>query len=141
VEKLLSGIAILMKEESSVKQIVLETSVQPGNLVVYADEKLISQVLINMISNATHALKESSGGKIELIARQDDKQRTYIKVKDNGHGIPAEIIDKIFIPFYTTRENGSGIGLSLARQIMHMHNASIRVASSPGEGTIFTLEF
>jgi signal transduction histidine kinase len=130
-----------MKEESSALQIVLETHVQPADLSIYADEKLITQVLINLISNATHALKESGGGKIELIARQGREERAIIQVKDNGKGIPAEIIEKIFIPFYTTREKGSGIGLSLARQIMHMHNASIRVTSTPGEGCSFSLVF
>jgi nitrogen fixation/metabolism regulation signal transduction histidine kinase len=141
VGKLLSEVAILMKEEGSMNQIKLGTSVHPPDLNIYADEKLISQVLINLISNAIYALKECGGGKIELIAYQDEEERTRIKVKDNGKGIPAEIIDKIFIPFYTTREKGSGIGLSLARQIMHMHNASIRVTSSPGTGCTFNLVF
>jgi len=141
VIKLLSEIRVLLHEESSKNQIALEVNVQPDDLAVFADEKLISQVLINLISNATHALKESQVGKIELIAHRDKEKRTNISVRDNGQGIPNEIVDKIFIPFFTTRENGSGIGLSLARQIMHMHNASIRVASSPGEGCTFTLVF
>ena len=71
----------------------------------------------------------------------DDNDNFIIQVKDNGPGIPAEIADKIFIPFFTTKDLGSGIGLSISRQIMQMHSGSIKVNSIPGQETLVTLIF
>jgi two-component system nitrogen regulation sensor histidine kinase NtrY len=141
VDKLLPDIAQLMKEETASLQIELHTECRPAEMVIQGDEKLITQVLINLIGNSIHALKGVEKGHIELLASLDNEERKIIRVKDNGHGIPDDIIDKIFIPFYTTREDGSGIGLSLSRQIMHMHNASIRATSTQEQGTTLTLVF
>jgi signal transduction histidine kinase len=105
-----------------------------------ADSQLMEQVLINLVLNAAYAVREAAQPRIQLRASQADSGRVLIEVTDNGRGIPAEVLDNIFIPFFTTRKNGTGIGLSLAKQIMHLHHGSIKVQSVPGQGTVFRLE-
>jgi signal transduction histidine kinase len=112
----------------------------PGeDLRLNADEKLLEQVLINLINNAVYALQTIAKPEIQLVARSDH-DTLFIEVHDNGTGIPGELIGSIFIPFFTTKEEGSGIGLSLSRQIMRVHGGSISVRSKPGE-TVFLLKF
>lgn len=110
-------------------------------LVIYADENLISLVLINLIKNALEANAENDGAVIKIISRTGADNRTEICVTDNGPGITAENIDKIFIPFFTTRKNGSGIGLSLSRQIMGAHGGTLTVRSEPSKETVFCMSF
>jgi two-component system nitrogen regulation sensor histidine kinase NtrY len=97
-------------------------------------------VLINLLKNAIEALGETEHPALELIGRYDGSA-ILIEVIDNGQGIIKEAIDHIFVPFYTTKRTGSGIGLSLSRQIMQMHNGSITVESEPEVRTVFTLRF
>ncbi len=139
--KLLKEVAVLMQEECRTAKVSIKTSVSNEALSIRGDEKLLSQVLINLVGNAIFALEGSADPCIDMQAMEDESGRKVIVVQDNGKGIPEEIIHKIFIPFYTTRENGSGIGLSLARQIMHMHHASIQVSSTEGKGSRFSLIF
>lgn len=106
---------------------------------IIIDRKLISQVLINLIKNSVAALENISQKNIEFSSFLTDNNQVCINVIDNGKGIPPENIDKIFIPFFTTRENGSGIGLSFARQVMVLHNGSINVQSNVGVNTKFSL--
>jgi signal transduction histidine kinase len=101
----------------------------------------MEQVLINLLVNAIEAVVDSKGPKITLMSKIDDNGRLLIQVIDNGHGISEEVQEKIFIPFFTTRKNGSGIGLSLSRQIMRLHRGSISVQSKPEKETVFTLRF
>ena len=110
-------------------------------LLVLADEKLISQVLINLVKNAVEALDQQEAGEIELIGRETPSGQVEIVVRDNGPGIPPELMEEIFVPFFTTRENGSGIGLSLSRQVMRLHGGSLKARSVPGKETSFTLRF
>ena len=131
----------LLKPEMEAKGIIFSSSLMPENLEITADRELIEMILINLIKNAKEALEGSSEPIIEIRARLDSDQRTIIEVKDNGPGIIPEAIEKIFIPFYTTKRNGSGIGLSLSRQIMQMHSGSLSVKSEPNIYTIFTLMF
>ncbi len=112
-----------------------------NNLCLSADESLIEQVLINLVKNAYEAMNDFGNCKIELFAGITDEQRTFIKITDNGKGIEQSELENIFIPFYSTKEQGSGIGLSLARQIMQMHNGNISVESVPEKGTSFSLLF
>jgi signal transduction histidine kinase len=91
--------------------------------------------------NAKEAVKEKTAAKIMLSAYQSSKGRTIIKVAYNGKGIPEALWDKIFIPFFSSRKNGSGIGLSLCKQIMLLHKGNIQVQSVEGEGTAFLLYF
>ncbi|KAA9339219.1 ATP-binding protein [Hymenobacter busanensis] len=120
--------------------IALLTAVEPSELPLRADPHLLEQVLINLVLNAAYAVRETSTPRIHLRARAAASSRVLIEVADNGTGIPADLLDSIFIPFFTTRPNGSGIGLSLAKQIVHLHGGSIKVQSAEGEGTVFQLE-
>jgi two-component system nitrogen regulation sensor histidine kinase NtrY len=95
--------------------------------------------MINLVNNSRHALMDTVNPEIQISAKTDHDQ-VLIEVKDNGSGIPEEMIGNIFIPFFTTRTEGSGIGLSLSRQIMRLHGGSISVKSRPGVETIFTLK-
>lgn len=112
----------------------------PG-MKIMADENLISQVLNNLVKNAVEALADRTNGEIELAAGINDRGQAEISVKDNGPGIPPDLINEIFVPFFTTRTNGNGIGLSLSRQIMRLHGGSLKVHSIPTKETVFTLVF
>ncbi len=112
-----------------------------SNMEFPGDEKLLTQVVINLLNNAADALVHSDHKKI-IIASTQTKSGTFkLSISDNGKGIPSEEMDKIFMPFYTTKENGSGIGLSLSRQIMRLHKGSISASSIPDRGTVFELNF
>jgi len=110
-------------------------------LHVYADAGLIEQVLINIIKNAMEAVPHDGNGVIGIFAKQPDGQTMSISVSDNGPGMDADTLSRIFIPFFTTKNHGTGIGLSLSRKIMTLHHGTIRVQSAPGEGSIFTIEW
>jgi len=112
----------------------------PPRLVKQLDENLVEQVLINLVNNACDALSGKNEGIIGLIAEQQ-ADTLIIRLTDNGPGIEKEQLGKIFIPFYTTKKLGTGIGLSLSRQIMVLHHGTINVQSTVGQGTSFTLVF
>ena len=131
----------LMENELKANNIKLTRSVEPEMLELTADAELIEQVLINLIINSIYFLKETKNPEIKLIAQLDERGKTVIKVSDNGSGIDEEIREKIFIPFFSTKKGGSGIGLSLSQQIMRSHGGSIRVTSKPGLETVFNLKF
>jgi nitrogen fixation/metabolism regulation signal transduction histidine kinase len=133
-------IETLMHEEFQKNQIRMEVRVTPPVLMLNADEKLIGQVLINLLQNAMYALENRSDKIIKLLAYHVN-DKVLISVTDNGKGIPPELLDSIFVPFYSTREQGSGIGLSLSREIMKLHGGGIRVHSEPGKETTFVLIF
>jgi two-component system, NtrC family, nitrogen regulation sensor histidine kinase NtrY len=116
------------------------TSVCPEDIALEADYSQVEQVLINLIKNAGEALSGMQNGTILLKALHTD-EGTLIQVEDNGTGISGDIIEDIFVPFYTTKENGSGIGLSLSKQIMQNHKGTITVTSVPDQGATFTLKF
>lgn len=121
--------------------ILLTIAVDPKSLELTADPDLLEQVLLNLVMNAIQAVSGKPDGRIDLSARLEERGKIAIRVEDNGAGIPKEVQEKIFIPFFTTKESGSGIGLSLSRQILHMHRAMISVWSLPGERTVFTIVF
>lgn len=106
-----------------------------------ADRHLIEQVLINLVLNAIDALKDTPDPKMVLSGYLDNDGRTIITVTDNGAGIPADVMEKVFIPFFSTKASGSGIGLSLCKQMMLLHKGNIYVKSVPGSGTVFYLQF
>ena len=141
VSELLQGIKLLFAAETSNRLIELSVRVDPESLVVVADKQLIGQVLINLVMNSIQALHDRKSKQIILSAFMDYAGRVWIQVSDNGSGISEEIRDKIFVPFFTTREKGSGIGLSLSRQIMRMHRGTISYKSTPGKETVFSLVF
>jgi len=131
----------LLKEDANSNNITLEFNISPRNLELTADFSLLEKVLINLIKNAFQVLEKTSNGKVAITAFNNIENRVIIKISDNGAGIPSNIIDDIFIPFYTTKDKGSGIGLSLSRQIMRLHNGTITVSSIPNKETIFSLIF
>jgi len=131
----------LMKPKMEELSIQCECKVFPDDLMLLADPDLIDQVVINLILNAIDAVKDQSQPKISITASVSINNRTTIEFADNGTGITPDLLDKIFMPFFTSKKEGSGIGLSLSRQIMQMHKGAISVKSKPGEGTVFTLTF
>jgi len=141
VHKLFDHINHLLSVEMSSLGIEFEITLAPDNLEITADKELIEMVLINLIKNAKEALLEKEEARIELRGRIDTERRAIIEVKDNGPGIIREALDRIFIPFYSTKKEGSGIGLALSRQIMQLHHGSLTVKSEPDIYTIFTLQF
>ena len=141
VKELFSRVEKLMQANIKEKAIRLKINVDPKTLELTADPELIEQVLINLLLNALHSVEAQKKAKIELSSRLDGRGRILIQVKDNGPGIVAEDLEKVFIPFFSTKEKGSGIGLSLSRQIMRLHHGSITVQSEPQKQTVFTLRF
>jgi signal transduction histidine kinase len=141
VDDLFGRLRNLMLPQLSGKSIVLETNIEPGNMELNADPGLVEEVLINLVTNAMQALAGSAGGKIRVRALLDGRGRVLMDVTDNGPGITGEQLEKIFVPFYTTKPAGSGIGLSLCRGIMRMHRGTILARSNPGVETVFTLKF
>lgn len=104
-----------------------------------ADPALLEQVLINLVKNAMDAVRACDNPQIDLYLKRQANQKVVIQVSDNGYGIPEDILDQIFVPFFTTKDEGSGIGLSLSRQIMHLHKGEIELHSQEGEGTVARL--
>ena len=131
----------LMQPTLEQKNIEIETILKDPDLSFEADTNLLEQVLINLVVNAIEAVKEKPHPRIILSAYLSTNRKTVIKLADNGSGMPAEIMEKIFIPFFSTKKSGSGIGLSLCKQIMMLHKGNIQVQSVDGEGTAFLLQF
>lgn len=129
---------ILCSMEPHFGNVKIDTDIRPENLKIYADPNLLGQVLLNIIKNAIQAMKAQQDCRIIITAGQGPEGCVSLKISDNGPGIPPEILNEIFVPFFTTKEEGSGIGLSIARQIMRAHGGSIKVESVPGR-TAFTL--
>jgi two-component system nitrogen regulation sensor histidine kinase NtrY len=141
VADLLERIIQLTASRPEAGQIAVTSVCNPPTLELTADPDLVEQVLINLTTNALQALSDRADGRIELNSRLNERGRVLVEVKDNGPGISPEAIESVFVPFYTTRKDGTGIGLSLSRQIMRLHKGDITVASRPGEGATFTLRF
>jgi len=135
----------LLNPEIEKNKIEIIIKIFPKDLKLLADPDLIDQVLINLLLNAIDAVLEKDTGstkpKITIVASVNLNNRTIIEIADNGKGIRQDSLDKIFMPFFTSKKKGSGIGLSLSRQIMQMHKGSISVRSKQGEGAIFTMVF
>jgi len=132
-----SKLVLLHKAKNTDIDISIETT--PENISMMADPNLMEQVIINLLINAMQALEGKKNPKIIMTARFNKNDRVTIEVADNGHGIQADLMDKIFMPFFTSKKEGSGIGLSLSRQILHLHKGSIFVKSDEHKGTVFTL--
>lgn len=120
---------------------ILVTSIDPPELALTADPHLIEQALINLTFNAIDAVLGRKDARIHIEASIDDRGRPTLRVKDNGPGIAPEALEKVFIPFFTTKKDGSGIGLSLSRQIMRMHGGTLTVHSEPDSETSFIMRF
>jgi signal transduction histidine kinase len=139
--ELFETIEKLMKVDLEKKKIDLKISVVPPHLTLQVDARLIEQVLINLVLNASEAIKNREKPSIRLSGKLGENGRPILEVIDNGIGIPPSLAENIFIPFFTTNKNGSGIGLSLSKQIMQLHRGSIQMQSVENEGTVFSLRF
>lgn len=130
VREFLERVAALFPHE-------IQLTIQPDDLILFADESLVQQVVVNMIKNGFEA-----GGEVSINAYSDPAEQVVIEVSDTGHGISSEVADNIFVPFFTTKDGGSGIGLSISRQIMRLHNGSLAVGTPRGnQSTLFILTF
>ena len=141
VRDLFENLHHLMQPTLEQKNIELEIVLKDPDLELEADTNLVEQVLINLVVNAMEAVKEREEPRIILSSWYANNHKTVIKVADNGTGMPEEILDKIFIPFFSTKKSGSGIGLSLCKQIMMLHKGNIQVQSVEGQGTAFMMQF
>jgi len=141
IRNLYSRVKLLTDSLEKGTHTVIKYHAENPELEIFADENLISLVLINLIKNAVEANINSPECRINISAGQDANSKPEICVSDNGPGITRENLEEIFIPFFTTRENGSGIGLSISRQIMGAHGGTLKVRSVPWEETIFCLNF
>jgi two-component system, NtrC family, nitrogen regulation sensor histidine kinase NtrY len=141
VATLLERIGALMSEEISTRRITLAIRCSDVGLRIHVDPHQVEQVLINLLRNAFDALSGRDVARIELRAAGDESGRVLIQVADNGAGIEEAQLDDIFVPFFTTKREGMGVGLSISRRIMRMNHGSITVRSVAGEGCVFTLRF
>ena len=141
VRDLFENMHNLMQPTLNQKGIEMEIILKDPELALDVDTNLIEQVLINLIVNAIEAVKESEHPRIVLSAISSANNKLAIKVTDNGYGMNEEVMNNIFIPFFSTKKNGSGIGLSLCKQIMMLHKGNITVQSIEGQGSVFTLQF
>jgi nitrogen fixation/metabolism regulation signal transduction histidine kinase len=138
LKRVMDRIAILYGKELSSKKINLTVGVEPENLIIKADEKLLEQALINLVKNSLEAIRHD-GGTINIKAYRNMQNVNIIQIIDNGTGIDKVSMESIFIPSFTTKEKGSGIGLSITRQIIQLHRGSIEVRSTPGIETVFEI--
>ncbi|WMN05941.1 ATP-binding protein [Marivirga arenosa] len=142
INTVLEGIMLLMSKDMNEKSVTIHKSFDEKIGEIPIDRELIEQVLINLVKNASESFdSEQLEKNIWISSNLDTKKRVVISVKDDGVGIEPEALTKIFIPFFTTKKNGSGIGLSLSKEIMRKHQGNISVQSTLGEGTEFTLKF
>ncbi len=141
VRDLFENMHNLMEPTLNQKMIEMDIVLKDPALSIELDHNLIEQVLINLIINAMDAVKETEDPRITLSALEIPNKKVVIKVTDNGTGMSEEVMNNIFIPFFSTKKNGSGIGLSLCKQIMMLHKGNITVQSIEGKGTAFSLQF
>jgi nitrogen fixation/metabolism regulation signal transduction histidine kinase len=141
VKDLFGRVESLMKDQFEYHSIKFNTEVDPESLTITADPALIEQVFINLCKNSVEAVSGIPHPKIKLKAGTDGLGNPVVKVIDNGKGISEAVTERIFIPFFTTKPEGSGIGLSLSRQIIRLHKGTIGVVSTPNERTVFKLQF
>jgi two-component system, NtrC family, nitrogen regulation sensor histidine kinase NtrY len=141
VRRVFARLQRLLAGELAARNIALTTAVEPETLEVSADIELLDQALINLLRNAMEAMRDGQPGKIALTGGLEAGGRVVIAVADNGPGIATDQRDKVFVPFYTTKRQGSGVGLTLVRQIATVHGATIGVSQTPGGGATISLRF
>ena len=139
VRDLFGDAQTLLRTSFRTAGVALEADVEPAGLELVADRALIEQVVLNLLLNALQAI-DGRGGRVVLRASVGPAGRPVVEVEDDGPGIPAEALGRVFVPFYTTKAAGSGIGLSLSRQVLRLHGGRLLVRSRPGS-TVFTLQF
>lgn len=141
VEALLENVCQLMKEDLKSKNIELQKDIRTPQLEIACDPDQITMILINLIKNAIESLQNQADRQIHIRAIGQGDLGSLIQIEDNGPGIVPEALERIFVPFYTTKKTGSGIGLAISRQIMNLHRGSLTVESEPDKRTVFSLNF
>ncbi|MEE8578096.1 MAG: ATP-binding protein [candidate division Zixibacteria bacterium] len=140
IKELFSRVTQLMVSREEAKEITFQISVDPPTLELTADPDLLEQVLLNLMLNSVQALDGNSSGTVKLSSKLIERGSVIISVSDNGPGLSPEALESVFIPFFTTKPDGTGLGLSLSRQIIRLHGGQIS-ASSAGNETVFTMRF
>jgi signal transduction histidine kinase len=138
---LFERVFILYKAKFKETGVKFEMEIIPPALFIEADLELIEQVIINLFQNALEAMLETSDPGLSIIARKNESGHVQISISDNGKGISDEVLERIFLPFYSTKANNSGIGLSLSQQIMMLHHARLEVSSTINKGATFIMIF
>ncbi|MGD1958198.1 MAG: PAS domain-containing sensor histidine kinase [Fulvivirga sp.] len=138
ITKLIERIVHLLQPDLDHAHIAINV-MAPKSLEVKADNELLEQVLINLMKNAIEALNGQGNGQIDITANKRGAKKCELKIADNGPGIPDEVLERIFVPFYTTKKSGTGVGLSFARQIIKLHDGELGVKTETGRGTTFKI--
>ena len=141
LSEVFTQINTLLAQDWQAKNIALTIRIKPQNLQLKADQSMLEQILINLLHNAQHALAQVSHPEVVLAASLNVRGRVVIDVADNGPGVPESLAKKIFVPFFTTKREGSGVGLALTRQVMLAHGGHVKVARSESGGALFSLVF
>ena len=141
VSQLFENVLNLMKEDLKSAEVKIETKIHPSDLKIHCDPDQITMILINLVKNASESLQNQADRTIWLSSIGQGDLGLMIQVEDSGPGIIPEALERIFVPFYSTKKTGSGIGLAISRQIMNLHNGSLQVTSIPNERTVFTMNF
>jgi len=141
IGEVFESVVRLARAEWPDRAAALAVDVEPAELDVYADRDLLEPVILNLLRNSFQATRDVASPRVELSGRLNRRGNVVISVSDNGPGVPADIATKIFVPFFTTKKEGSGVGLALARQVMTAHGGFVRVADSDIGGALFTLTF
>jgi nitrogen fixation/metabolism regulation signal transduction histidine kinase len=141
VGRLFARLERLLAGELETRGVRLAVSVKPQDLDIQADIELLDQALINLVRNSIEALGDKSGGVISLSAYSDSEGKTVLAVGDNGPGIPSDQREKVFVPFFTTKRMGSGVGLTLVRQIVSVHGGQVVISDAEGGGAVVSMKF
>lgn len=141
LNKLIKEVEILYESEAQLRNITIRTDLDPTNPIIYMDDHQLKQVIVNIIKNSIEAMEEPSrlGGHID-IRTEVNEDRVEISIHDNGCGMPSESIEKVFLPYYTTKTNGTGLGLSICKKIIEENSGHIQIHSTPHEGTDFRID-
>ncbi|MDE1464571.1 sensor histidine kinase [Spartinivicinus poritis] len=121
-------------------KVTLVTNLSDSNLEIQGDLVLLQDALIQLVNNAVDALANTTHGKIELNILHTEQGKSVINIADNGPGIPQELIDKLFLPLYSTKGHGKGVGLATVRQVIHIHNGTITATNNKTGGALFSIE-
>lgn len=141
VQSLIENVCNLMRGDLKSKEIFVQKEINPENLEIHCDPDQITMILINLMKNSAESLLNQADRQIKIRAIGQGDLGSLIQIEDNGSGIVPEALERIFVPFYTTKKTGSGIGLAISRQIMNLHRGSLTVESDPGKRTVFSLNF
>jgi signal transduction histidine kinase len=135
----LEGLDLLFRDDLKKEGIGFELDLEDATLEIQADKNMLEQAFINLVKNSVEALKDRKDGLIKVKGSLPERTQVLLEISDNGPGMSPEIQSQIFIPFFTTKQKGTGIGLSIVRKIINMHGGNIHVSSLEGKGSTFVI--